>query len=230
MASVSRIAHAELPFANPMSEESVDRAIAALPLPSDASIVETGCGSGEILLRVLRAHPGTRGLGVDLDQDAIADARARAGDVPVRFEVQDASAVAGSFDAVLNVASSHAHGRFPAALPALQALAPVALYGDGFWQRRPSPEFLTALGDATEDELTDLDELRGVIRDAGFEILHESIAGEGDWQRYEETLAATAERHDTPESLAYARRIRDRRGIPGGAETLGFALFVLRRA
>jgi SAM-dependent methyltransferase len=230
MAGVSRIAHADLTFANPMSEADVDTAVAALPVPAGPSMVETGCGNGEILLRALRAHPGATGLGVDLDRDAIDEARSRTGDLPAWFELQDAATLAGGFDAVINVASSHAHGGFPAALHALRALAPVALFGEGFWQCRPSREFLTALGGATEDELADLDGLRAAIRDAGFAIVHESIAAESDWQHYEETLAATAEGHNTPESLEYARLIRDRRGISGGTDTLGFALFVLRQS
>lgn len=207
----------------------MEGAIAALPLPADPFIVDTGCGGGEILVRALTAHPGARGLGVDLDPEAIAEARARAGDLPVRFEIRDAATVNGVFDGVINVASSHVHGGFPSALEALRGLAPVALYGEGFWQRPPTSAFLAALGDATEDELADLDGLREAIRDAGFEILHEWFADETDWQRYEETLAVHAECHGTTESRAYAQRIRERRSLPGGTDTLGFALFVLRR-
>jgi hypothetical protein len=212
-----------------MSVEAIDRALVALPVAAHAWIGDTGCGRGEILFRVLRAHPGARGLGVDLDQDAIAEARSRAGDLPASFEVRDAATVDDAFDAVINVASSHVHGGFPAVLDAVRALAPVVLYGEGFWERRPTPAFLAALGDATEDELPDLDGLRDAIRGAGFEILHTSVAGKRDWQSYEEALATNAERYGTPEALAYARRIRDRRALPNGTVTLGFALFVLRR-
>jgi SAM-dependent methyltransferase len=227
--SASQIAHAGLPFANPMSEAAVDEALAALPLPARSRIVDTGCGSGEILLRALRLHRGARGLGVDLDAEAIADARQRAIDLPAEFEVRDAATVEGAFDAVINVGSSHVHGGFPAALETLRGLAPVVVYGEGFWRRPPSTEFLAALGGATEDELADLDGLRAAVWTAGFEIVHESLASEGDWARYEETTAANAERHGGPESLHYARRIRKRRALPGGTDTLGFALFVLRR-
>ena len=61
------------------------------------------------------------------------------------------------------------------------------------------------------------------------EILREELASEGDWQRYELALAANAERDGGSDCLAYARRIRERRALPGGTDTLGFALFVLRR-
>jgi SAM-dependent methyltransferase len=227
--SASRIAHAGLPFANPMSEAAVDAALAALELPADASILDTGCGTGEMLLRALAAHPGARGLGIDLDADAIAEARLRAAELPAQFDVRDAGTIDGTFDAVLNVASSQAHGGFPAALGALHALAPGVLYGEGFWQRPPSPAFLEALGAASEDELADLDGLRRAIRRGGFAIVREFQADAGDWARYEETLAANAERHGDPDSLAYAGRIRRRRALPDGTDTLGFALFVLRR-
>jgi hypothetical protein len=131
---------------------------------------------------------------------------------------------------VINVASSHVHGGFPAALEALRALGRVVLYGEGFWQHPPASTFLAALGGATEDELTDLGGLRAAIHGVGFEILHESIASRRDWARYEETLAANAERHGRPNTLAYARQIRERRALPGGTDTLGFGLFVLRSA
>jgi SAM-dependent methyltransferase len=228
--TASRIAHAGLPFANPMSETAVDSAIAALPLPPQARVLDTGCGSGEMLLRVLRKHRGVSGLGVDLDPDAIAEARDRSGDLPVRFEVRDAAAVSGGFDAVINVGSSHVHGGYPSALDALRALAPVVLYGEGFWATPPTEAFLAALGGASADELSDLPGLQAAIAAAGFEILHEAHAAAGDWAHYEESLAANAERHGTTDALAYARRIRDRRALPGGADTLGFALLVLRAA
>ncbi|HEY2354626.1 MAG TPA: methyltransferase domain-containing protein [Gaiellaceae bacterium] len=226
MASASYLAHAGLAYANPISEAAVDEAIALLPLPADARVLDSGCGSGEMLLRVLRQHRGASGLGVDLDADAIDAARQRTGIVPARFEVRDASTVAGPFDAVLNIGASHAHGGFPAALTALRRLAPVVVYGEGFWQRRPSDDFLAALGGARVDELSDLDGLRLAATRAGFDVRRVWVASEEDWARYEGTLAANAERHATPETLAYAKRIRDRRALPHGAETLGFALLL----
>ena len=131
------------------------------------------------------------------------------------------------FDAVINVGASHALGGFPRALGILGALAPVVLYGEGFWRRPPSEDFLAALGGATAGELADLDGLRAAIHEAGFTVVYESFASRHDWAHYEETLAVQAEQHGTPDCLEYARRIRDRRRLPDGGETLGFALLVL---
>ena len=235
MPSASNRAHRGLPFANPMSEAAVDRTLDALRLPPGALVLDTGCGNGEMLLRALERDPTWRGLGVDLDADAIADARARAAErLPgrdVRFEVRDAGEVSGEHDAVLNVGSSHVHGGYPAALGALRALVAgggTVVYGEGYWREDPSPAFLEALGGATEDELDTFGGLRSAAVAAGFEIAAVAEASEEDWARYEETLAANAEREGDPEALAYAKRIRDRRALPAGADTLGFALLLLR--
>jgi cyclopropane fatty-acyl-phospholipid synthase-like methyltransferase len=235
MPSASNRAHRGLPFANPMSEAAVERMLDALRLPSGALVLDTGCGSGEMLLRALERDPTWRGLGVDLDEDAIAQARARAEErLPgrdVRFEVRDAGEVTGRHDAVLNVGSSHVHGGYPAALGALRALVDdggTVLLGEGYWRADPSPAFLEALGGATEDELDTFGGLRSAALAAGFEIGAVAEASEEDWARYEETLAANAEREGDAEALAYAERIRDRRALPDGTDTLGFALLLLR--
>jgi SAM-dependent methyltransferase len=191
-------------------------------------VLDAGCGNGEILRRTLRAYASARGLGIDLDPDAIADARGRTAGLPAQFEVRDAAAVEGRFDAVINIGSSHAFGGFPGALAALRALGPVVMYGEGFWRRPPSADFLAALGGATAAELSDLDGLHAAIGEAGFDIVHESLATDRDWATYEERLADTGERHNTPDTLAYAGRIRERRALPGGTDTLGFALLILQ--
>jgi SAM-dependent methyltransferase len=235
--SASHIAHRGLPFANPMREADVDRALGFLRLRPGGLVLDTGCGNGEMLLRALARDPTWRGLGVDLDPDAIAEARARAAErLPgrdVRFEVRDAAEIRGEHDAVLNVGSSHAHGGYPAALGALRGLVATGgsvVYGEGYWREPPSEAFLAALGGASADELSDIGGLRTAVLDAGFDIVSVVEAGEADWAAYEETLAANAEHDGGPETAAYARRIRERRALPEGTRTLGFALFVLRAA
>jgi SAM-dependent methyltransferase len=232
MPSASLLAHAGLPFANPLSEEDVDAAIAELGLRAGARVLETGCGTAELLRRVVERYSGATGLGVDPDADAIVQSRPRKGVRLLVSTADGADLAPAGFDAVVNVASSHAHGGFPTVLGALAALTRpggVVLFGEGFWAREPSPAFLEALGGATRDELGDHDELLATARAAGLVPVFERVATAASWAEYEETLAANAERRDDPESAAYARRIRERRALPGGTTTLGFSLLVLRR-
>src|SRR3954451_18719299 len=204
-----------------MSEAAVDRILDALRLPAGALVLDTGCGSGEMLLRALARDPTRRGLGVDLDPDSIPLARARAHESlagrDVRFEVRDAGEVTGRHDAVLNVGSSHVHGGYPAALGTLRTLVAdggAVVYGEGYWREELSPGFLEALGGATEDELDTFGGLRSAAVAAGFDIAAVAEASEDDWARYEETLAANAELEGDPDALTYERRIRDRRALP----------------
>src|SRR3954466_3444249 len=144
-----------------MSEAAVDRMLDALRLPPGALVLDTGCGSGEMLLRALERDPTWRGLGVDLDEDPLAAARAAAAarlpgrELPLegrgahrgaggRSGVRGAGEVTGRHDAVLNVGSSHVHGGYPAALGALRRLVAdggAVVYGEGYWREEPSPGF-----------------------------------------------------------------------------------------
>src|SRR3954447_15481624 len=76
--SPSVLAHEGLPFANPLSEVDVERGIAALDLPDEARVLETGCGAAEVLVRVLVRYPSAVGVGVDSDADWLSRARANA--------------------------------------------------------------------------------------------------------------------------------------------------------
>ena len=241
MPSASVRAHAAVPFMNPLGEAAVDGAIAALPLAPGARVVETGCGAAELLLRILEAHPQVTGTGVDPDADSLALARAAAAArVPGRepeliaAPAAEAGLAPGSFDLVVNVAASHAHGGFPEALDELAALARpgggLVLLGEGFWTREPSAAFLESLGGATVDELPlGVEALIAAARAAGLEPVAVAEASEADFAAYEEGLAAEAERYDDQDARGYAQGIRERRALPDGATTLGFALLTLRR-
>lgn len=111
------------------------------------------------------------------------------------------------------------------------------LLGEGYWRRAPSPDYLEALGGASADELPDYSGLMRAAEQAGLTPLHSAVASEADWDRYEWRLILNAERwaSDNPGDqgaellLERARRARERMTMPGGRETLGFALILLRR-
>ena len=56
-----RLAHAGLTFNAPLSEERANALVAALPISPGHHVLDLGCGWGELLLRILAAHPGDDG-------------------------------------------------------------------------------------------------------------------------------------------------------------------------
>jgi SAM-dependent methyltransferase len=227
-AEASRIAHGELTLYNPLASADLDEAIRLLALPPGARVLDVACGTAEVLRRIA-ARWDVRGFGYDSDAELIA--RARAAAPGLELAVSD-EPPAGAFDLVVCIASSHALGGFPDALGRLRDLtAPggQVLLGEGFWRREPAPDYLEALGGADPDELPFYGGLLGVAADAGLTPLWSCVAGERDWDRYEWTLVLNAERHGGEALRERAAAARRRLALPGGRDTLGFALVLLRR-
>jgi SAM-dependent methyltransferase len=228
--TLSATTHADRPFANPLSESAVARAIAALDLPGGARALDIGCGRGELLARV----PGVRRVGIEPSARWAAAARERLDEVhEARFE--DVELQSASFDLVCCVGASHAIGRPDDALRTLATLTrPLgyAIVGEGFWRREPSASFLERLG-ATADELYDWDHLEAGAIDAGWAIVRHEMTSDADWADYEDTLAATGERayaeNPDPDLRAWLDAASARWNHPDGKDTLGFALLTLQR-
>jgi SAM-dependent methyltransferase len=236
-AAVSRIAHGELALYNPLEESDLDAAIALLDLEPGARVLDVACGTGETLRRIA-ARWSITGIGYDLDTELIERGR-RAAAAGMELVVAD-EPPAGPFDLAVCIASSHALGGFPAALVRLCELVRPGgqiLLGEGYWRRAPSPEYLKALGDASEDEFAGYAGLLEATEAAGLVPLWSCVASERDWDRYEWTLVLNCERwaaehadDSAAETLrARAAAARRRLAMPGGRDTLGFALLLLRR-
>jgi SAM-dependent methyltransferase len=221
-ADASRIAHGELRLWNPLSEGALDEAIALLAPPPGGRVLDVACGRAEVLRRVAERFE-VEAMGYDTDAALI-------GSGPPGLDLQvRGSPPPGPFDVVLCIAASHALGGFPDALDALRELVRPGgevLLGEGYWRRSPSAEYLDALGGASADELPDYSGLMSVAEEAGLTPLHSSVASEADWDRYEWRLILNAGAEVLRER---ARRARERMTMPGGRETLGFALVLLRR-
>lgn len=224
-AEASRIAHGELSLWNPLGAAALDDAIELLDLPPGARVLDVACGRGEVLRRIA-ARYDVRPAGYDADPALVESAPAELG-VELRDTPPDAT-----FDLVVCVASSHAIGGFPEALGALRGLTEPGgqvLLGEGYWRRPPSDEYLEALGGASAEELPDYPGLIHAAEAAGLTPVYASVAGEADWDRYEWRLILNSERAGAPELRERAERARRRLTLPGGRETLGFALVLLRR-
>lgn len=162
---ISEIAHTDHPIKAPLDDDSVRRLLErGLPRGGER-VLDLGCGGGEWLLRALAAHPQLRAHGVDISEDALAQARRAASGLGVEDRLtlhhQEAQGFVSSepFDLVLSVGATHAFGGLlPTLAAARKHLAPGGrvLIGEGFWDRAPSEEAVEMLGDL-EDLATTVD-------------------------------------------------------------------------
>ena len=241
---ISAITHGDRPFHNPLGMARIDAAIDRLGLGPGDRVLDVGCGPGELLVRIVE-RTGAGGLGLDSSEILVEAARrraaARAPDAGLSFLVGDVRGddltADGPFAAACCLGASHALGGLE---PALERLAEAAgpagavLLADGFWEREPDPAFLDALG-ATADELPDFAGLLRAGRPAGLEPVWVATSTRRDWEDYEWTLIANGDAYvrshpDATEVRDRIDRARARLFAPGGRDTIGFALLVLRRA
>lgn len=242
--AVSFAAHRGLRYSGPYGDPAVAEVLAAAALPEGARVVDIGCGDGEMLLQLLAAVPGATGLGVDPGTRGLALARTRAAarglaerSTFVAAKAEDAELEAAAHDLVICVGATHAFGGTEAALAGcrgLTRLGGLALLGEGFWERPPTPEALTAL-QAEPAGYGDLAALRDMAGDHGFTVVHTRASTQQEWDGYEDTWTANIEDQagDLDADAADVRRFAARRRAQyrdGYRGILGFALLLLRLA
>ncbi|MER5640152.1 methyltransferase [Kitasatospora sp. NPDC002227] len=193
-----RLTH--LTFHGPLSENRSDRMIRRLTTPAPVTVLDLGCGWGELMLRLLEALPGATGTGIDLNADDLARGRAAAEARGladrVRFRQESAvSPTVGPADLVLCLGASHAltEAQPPehtaAALRALRRLVPPGgrvLLGETFWQRPPTPRELSAMWPGADGtEFHDLAGLVDLTIAAGFRPSWIETASPAEWEDFE---------------------------------------------
>ncbi len=197
--------HQDLTFLSPLSEDRADRLVAFLTGHRPATVLDVGCGWAELLLRVLAAAPDATGLGIDLDEEALAHAASTAAsrDLGDRagFEARDARQVTGPFDAVTCIGASQIWGSdveeaqpidYSAALTALRALLPRGgrlVYGEGIWSAPPTPAATAPLS-GRDDEYVGLGDLVALAEAHGFGVLAAHEASLDEWDAFESGFAA----------------------------------------
>ncbi|MFE3323763.1 SAM-dependent methyltransferase [Streptomyces sp. NPDC059176] len=205
-----------LTFHGPLSESRAAGMVARLTRREPASVLDIGCGWGELMLRILEAAPGAKGLGVDLNAVDLARGRNNAAErgLAGRVEFLEESAVGtprGPADVVLCLSSGHAlldadadadaGPEAPSATEAaLHALRPLVapggrlLFGEGFWQRTPTPaELATMWPDASADDHLPLAAVTAAATAAGFRVEWIETATEEEWERFESGYLADLE-------------------------------------
>ncbi|MCT9081475.1 SAM-dependent methyltransferase [Streptomyces fulvoviolaceus] len=197
-----------LTFHGPLSEARAARIVDRLAGAAPSTVLDIGCGWGELMLRVLKAVPGAKGVGVDLNGDDLARGRAnaKARALAERVQFAEESAVGtsrGPADLVLCLGAGHALSdaqpphHTAEALDALRRMvAPSGrvLLGESFWQRPPAEAELAAMWpDARADELPDLAGLVDLAVAAGFRPAWIETAGGEEWEEFESGYQADVE-------------------------------------
>ncbi|GGO44818.1 SAM-dependent methyltransferase [Streptomyces lasiicapitis] len=208
-----------LTFHGPLSEARATRIVGRVAETlhrapgGKGTVLDLGCGWGELLLRVLEAAPAATGIGVDLNAEDLARGRAAAqarglGERVQFIEESATDTARGPADVVLCLSSTHtllpADASPPHTADALHALRRLVapggrvVLGEGFWQHTPTPAELAAMWpDAETGEHLCLGDLADAAVAAGFRPLWVETADEEEWEEFESGYLA-----DTEEWLA----------------------------
>jgi SAM-dependent methyltransferase len=226
---LSAAAHSQLTFNSPLSLTRAANLIHQLAPQPGERVLDLGCGWGELLVHIVTSGPGIAGDGIDSSRAAIDRGR-RSAPPSVRLHVGDAGAWDEPADVIVCIGSSHAFGGVAGALAAIRRLLRPggrALLGEGFWAKLPSAAALTGLGDATEEELTELWVLLKLIGKSGMDVVHHEAADLDEWDDFESRWCDGLWATGLPEAIAVADE-HQHGYIHGYRGTLGFAYLVLR--
>ncbi|MFZ0041772.1 MAG: methyltransferase domain-containing protein [Solirubrobacteraceae bacterium] len=225
----------------PLSEAHAELLLSRLELPPRGSVLDLGCGWGELLIRAVSAtgEAGVTGIGVDTYAPDLERGRRAADERGLgdRVSFVQASAVGWSepADRVLCIGATHAWGGTEAALGALvEAVKPggLLMFGDGFWVREPGKAAVEIFG----EQVVGLGDLVRLAHSAGWQVRHLSEADQFEWDDFESTWRLgrhrwLAEHPNAPEFPKLREELEERvleyldvyRGV------LGFCYLVLGR-
>lgn len=184
MDTLAAARYSALVWNTPLSQSHADELLDHLDLTSANTIVDLGCGWGELLLRAA-ARGVAKAVGVDTDPAGLDRGRRAAlvRGLDVKFVDREAAAWRGTADRALCIGSSHALGGTRAMLSSLAEIVPSGrvLIGDGCWETTPTP----AAQDIFGDDVLPLADLVTACGETGWQVLHMSTADQREWDDFE---------------------------------------------
>ncbi|MFI1761599.1 SAM-dependent methyltransferase [Streptomyces sp. NPDC020800] len=195
-----------LVFHGPLSEARAASMVRRLAATRPGSVLDIGCGWGELLLRVLDAVPTAHGVGVDVSGTDLSRGRrnAEARGLADRVEFAEESAEGtrrGPADLVLCLGATQALSKAepptPEALRELRRLVTDGgrvLVGEGFWERPPTESELARMWPgASPADHYDLAGLLDLAVEAGFRPEWTETASLDEWEEFESAYQADTE-------------------------------------
>ncbi|ELS54825.1 SAM-dependent methyltransferase [Streptomyces viridochromogenes] len=197
-----------LTFHGPLSETRAHGLVQRLTRTNPTTVLDIGCGWGELMLRILAAAPEATGTGIDVNAEDLARGRrnAEARGLTQRARFVEESAVGtsrGPADLVLCVGASQALSTAQSPRHTTEALRELrrlvtdggrVLLGEGFWQRTPTPAELSGMWPgASATDHHDLATLLDLAVAAGFRPEWTETASLDEWEEFESAYQADVE-------------------------------------
>jgi SAM-dependent methyltransferase len=204
------------------------------------TVLDLGCGWGELLLRIVEAGTEFRGIGIDVDGRLIDRARRNAAERGladrVDLRVGDVNESSEAADVVICVGSDHIFGDRSEALRGLRSRVRPGgrlVFGTGFWEQPASDEQAAAVG-MTPASIGGLADLVDLAIASGFRPLRIETANRDEWQEFESGFLADPEEWlvdnlDHPQAETIRARSDEHRNewLRGYGEVLGSAYLTL---
>lgn len=243
----------DLEFLSPLSEARATKLARwlALGLAGGGTVIDVGCGWGELLLRVAASAPRAQAIGIDLEADRIAEAVRRAdahglGERALFLAADGADAGPPAVEALIAVGASQVWGPdveegqpldYDSALAGIRSRVVRGgrvVYGEAIWSRSPTPEATAPLS-GRDDEFVSIGELVDLAEAHGFAAVGVQEATLDEWDEFEAGFTARyavwLARHepDHPEAAGVRDRAsRQRAGyLRGYRGVLGMAYLQL---
>lgn len=227
-------------FHGPLSPSRAARFVKRLAAGDPTTVVDYGCGWGELLLRVLEGCPRARGTGVDIHTADIARGRSHAAarGLAGRVEFIEGSATDHLIpaDVVLSVGAYHAFGTVPEALATLYGLVNPGgrlLFGAECWSRPPlESELANMWPGITAADCFEVAEMADLAVAAGFRPLWVETATLDEWDEFEFGLRAVEEERllaGPDADLAATLDANRNRYLRGSRGVMGLAYLTLGR-
>ncbi|GAA1691032.1 class I SAM-dependent methyltransferase [Glycomyces endophyticus] len=230
---------------SPIAAWRFDRQVEECAAVAPETILDIGCGWGELLQRVTERVPGARAVGIDSDVELLERGRAGAARRGIADRVEFVEYQGSDWtepaDLVICIGAAHAFGTGPEAIAALYPLVKPGgrlVFGDGVWERVPTEAQLAAMWPGTgAGDFPLLPDLVDAAVEVGLRPLRVESIEQSEWDDFESEFLADKEvwlqQHPGDPRAAEIRAAADAHRawwLRGHRGVLGFAYLTLGRA